>query len=89
MISDGKYKLVWRYPFGPNECYNLLKDPKETTNLIEDPESQEIIKNMKKNLESWFYKYVDPKVDGTHEAVTGRGQKNLAGVDGPGVHVYG
>lgn len=44
---------------------------------------------MKQNLEAWFYKYVDPRVDGTHEAVAGRGQKHLAGVNGPGIHVYG
>ncbi len=89
MICDGKYKLVWRYPFGPNECYDLVNDPKETKNLIDDPDSQEIIQKMKQNLEAWFYKYVDPRVDGTHEAVAGRGQKHLAGVNGPGIHVYG
>ena len=39
-------------------------------------------------LEAWFALHVDPHRDGTHEAVTGKGQLNLAGPAGKGIKAF-
>ena len=39
-------------------------------------------------LEDWFVRYVDPRLDGTHEAVTGDGQIGLAGPAGKGKQAF-
>lgn len=84
MIRTKEWKYVHRYPYGPNELYNLVEDPDEKVNLINEEEKKEIVKELKAKLDSWFYKYTDPKLDGTKEAVTGFGQLNLAGPAGKG-----
>ena len=89
MIRSRKYKLVHRYPFGPDEFYDLEVDPGEAYNGIEDESYQDVIRDMKKQMELWFLQYVDPRIDGAKEPVMGGGQKDLAGVLGPGINVYG
>jgi len=79
MIRDQKWKYVHRYPYGPNELYDLLNDPDETINLVRKPDYEPRAQRMRQSLETWFTDYVDPERDGTHEAVTGKGQIDLAG----------
>jgi len=88
MIRSKEYKYIHRYPYGPNELYNLKTDPDEDTNLFDDEKSKDIVVEMKKMLDQWFYRYVDPELDGTKEAVLGGGQKDLAGLKGKGSFVY-
>lgn len=88
MIRNQDYKYVHRYPFGPNELYDLKVDPQEEKNLYLDQGSQKIVAKMKKKLDHWFYQYVDPKIDGAKEPVLGGGQRDLAGVLGSGIEVY-
>ena len=64
-------------------------DPGEAYNGIEDESYQDVIRDMKKQMELWFLQYVDPRIDGAKEPVMGGGQKDLAGVLGPGINVYG
>ncbi len=74
MICDGKLKLVRRYPDGPDELFDLEKDPGEYTNFIDDAAYAPQIAVLDEKLKSWFNKYVNPAFDGTKEKVRGKGQ---------------
>jgi arylsulfatase A-like enzyme len=67
-ISDGRFKLVKRYPpldprFG-DELYDLEVDPRETTNLIDFPEHQEIRADLQTALDEHFARYEVPEHSG-------------------------
>jgi arylsulfatase A-like enzyme len=82
MIRNKEWKYVHRYPYGPNELYDLVNDPGETANLIDEKDHSKITAGLKGEMEQWFLQYVDPALDGTHEAVSGEGQLKLAGPAG-------
>jgi arylsulfatase A-like enzyme len=84
MIRTTDWKYVHRYPYGPNELWDLAGDPGERENLIDDPHHQGKVVEMKAGLEEWFARYVDPLLDGRVEPVTGKGQLGLAGPAGCG-----
>ncbi|KIL41961.1 sulfatase [Gordoniibacillus kamchatkensis] len=88
MIRSREWKYVHRYPYGPHELYNLIRDPDERQNMADAPEAQEQLASMKAKLDSWFVRYADPARDGTREAVTGFGQLELAGPAGLGRKAY-
>jgi choline-sulfatase len=88
MIRTREWKYVHRYPYGPHELYHLTADPDERTNLINDPECQSKHEELKSRLEHWFIRYADPARDGRNEAVTGKGQLNLAGPAGNGAAAF-
>ena len=88
MIRNKSWKYIHRYPYGPNELYDLKNDPGEINNLINANGHEEIISEMKDKLEKWFVKYADPEIDGSREEVYGRGQKNLAGVKAKGERYF-
>jgi len=79
MIRTQEWKYVHRYPYGPHELYNLVKDPGERKNLIDDKSQKALISDMRRQMGAWFERYVDPQLDGTRCAVTGRGQKAKIG----------
>lgn len=80
MIRTRHWKYIHRYPYGPHELYNLVEDPGEETNRVSDPGLSNVVKDMKGRLEQWFLEYSDPRIDGSREPVTGKGQVDLAGV---------
>ncbi len=84
MIRDRRFKYVTRYPYGPNELYDLEKDPGETRNLLKEGGFEKLESEMRYRLESWFAKYVNPEIDGAKEPVFGSGQIGLAGLWGHG-----
>ena len=84
MIRTTDWKYVHRYPYGPNELWDLTNDPGERDNLIDDPKHAAKIVEMKAGLEDWFARYADPLLDGRVEPVTGKGQLGLAGPAGRG-----
>jgi arylsulfatase A-like enzyme len=84
MIRTREWKYVHRYPYGPHELYDLVNDPGERVNLVQDPAHEARRRALKAGLEDWFVQYVDPAFDGTHEGVTGKGQLGLAGPAGEG-----
>lgn len=88
MIRTKEWKYVHRYPYGPNELYNLVNDINEKNNLIDDESKKEILENLKGKLEKWFVKYTDPLVDGRNEPVVGLGQINLAGIKNGGEKAF-
>ena len=80
MIRSKEYKLVLRYPYGPNELYDLRQDPQEETNLYDCPEQQARILAMSREMDDWFRRCADPAFDPRCEAVTGTGQHCRPGV---------
>ena len=64
---------------GPHELYDLVSDPLEAHNLIDEARHEGRVENLKMELENWFTRYVDPRLDGAQSNVTGRGQIGLAG----------
>ncbi len=88
MIRSAEWKYVHRYPYGPNELYDLRRDPEEIENLVDHPMLAARVAEMKAQLDDWFLRYADPALDGTREAVTGKGQIDLAGTAGEGRRAY-
>ncbi len=88
MIRNQKYKYIHRIPYGPDEFYDLEKDPGEEKNRIGDEGYRPLIMDMKRQMEEWFLKYVNPEIDGSKEPVLGGGQQERAGLWGPGMYVY-
>jgi arylsulfatase A-like enzyme len=86
MIRTRDWKYVHRYPYGPHELYHLAEDPEERENLYSKRDRR--ISELRSRLEQWFFRYADPRIDGTKEAVTGRGQLGLAGLWGSGAASY-
>lgn len=84
MIRGRRFKYVVRYPYGPNELYDLESDPGERENLLKKDGYEELEEKLRFRLEEWFAKYADPDIDGTKEAVFGSGQIGLAGLWGRG-----
>ena len=85
MIRGRRFKYVARYPYGPNELYDLQEDPNETKNLLKEGKFEKLEQNMRLRLESWFMKYVNPEIDGAKEPVFGSGQTGRAGLWGKGI----
>ena len=79
MIRTQEWKYVHRYPYGPHELYDLVKDPGERKNLIGDKSYNALIKDMRKQMGAWFERYVLPRLDGSRFPVTGRGQRAKIG----------
>ena len=74
MIRTQEWKYVHRYPYGPHELYDLVKDPGERKNLVDDKSHNALIKDMRQQMGAWFERYVIPRLDGTRCPVTGGGQ---------------
>jgi arylsulfatase A-like enzyme len=69
MVADRRWKLVRRTPpvdprFG-DELYDLETDPRETTNLIDDPGYRYRRRKLEATLDAHFARYEDPEKSGT------------------------
>ncbi len=84
MARTKEWKLVRRYPYGPDELYNLKNDPYEKENLSGKKEFRSKEKMMSQRLYEWFLKYADPEKDGCKEAAAGGGQLGLCGLRSKG-----
>lgn len=84
MIRTRQWKYVHRYPYGPNELYDLANDPGEAENLAEDPDQAERRNALRARLDAWFLQYANPERDGAHQACYGRGQIDRVGPEGQG-----
>jgi choline-sulfatase len=74
MLRTREWKYVHRYPYGPDELYDLVNDPDERRNLADEPEHGKRIRKMRQELADWFARYVHPAMDGVALPVTGYGQ---------------
>ncbi len=75
MIRTPEHKYVHRYPHGPHELFDLVGDPDERVNIIDDESKQPVVAELRKRLAEWFARYVDPRLDGARMPVTGSGQR--------------
>ena len=75
MIKKGKLKYIHRYGDGPCEFYDLSTDPDEENNLYGNPVWEEQIQRLKSEMEEWFDRYTDPKMDARKGGAVGRGQE--------------
>lgn len=64
MIRTETHKLVVRYPDGPDLLFDLDRDPRETTNVIDRPEYADIEATLRETLEDEFDRYSSPDHDG-------------------------
>ena len=68
MVADERWKLVRRYPpldprFG-DELYDLETDPRETTNLADEPDVGDELVRLGDALDAYFSRYEDPEKSG-------------------------
>jgi len=84
MIRSKTWKYVHRYPYGPHELFDLAEDPDERRNLHGEFGFEQVVEPMKAQLDAWFVRWADPLRDGSREAVSSRGQLDLAGPGGLG-----
>lgn len=69
MVADERWKLVRRYPpldprFG-DELYDFETDPRESTNLVNDPAYAGEVSRLSDALDAYFSRYEDPAKSGT------------------------
>ena len=88
MIRTREWKYVHRSPYGPHEFYDLINDPGERLNLIQEAAHQPRIQELKGELIDWFVRYSEPCFDGVHEPVTGKGQLTWSGPAGKGKKAF-
>ena len=55
MIRDRRWKLVWRYPAGPHDLFDLAADPGEKTNVF--AANRPVVARYKARLEAFFAEY--------------------------------
>lgn len=70
MVTDLRYKLVNRYPPHSDgyadELFDLTLDPRESINLIGDPDYQPIVQQFQQALDRFYAQYEVPAVAGTN-----------------------
>lgn len=88
MIRTKEWKYVHRYPYGPHELYDLVSDPEERDNVVEDARCQNVLRDLRARLSEWFVQWADPARDGSREPVRGVGQHDFAGPAGAGVVAF-
>ncbi len=83
MIRTREWKYVHRYVYGPHELYDLVTDPGERKNLIDEEAHRPLVQEMRGRLARWFERYVDPLRDGIRCHIDGRGQARRIDADHP------
>lgn len=76
MLRTRNHKLIANYNDGSFTFYDLVADPDEQVNCIDNPKYGMLIASMKEKLEQWFDRYSKPVHDARQFAVTGRGQSD-------------
>ncbi|NOY81300.1 MAG: sulfatase-like hydrolase/transferase [Kiritimatiellaeota bacterium] len=62
-VRTRTWKLTRRRPVGPDELYNLIEDPGERTNRIDDPAAAEARDDLDARLTRFFETFADPQYD--------------------------
>lgn len=62
-IRTKDWKLITRFPKGPNELYDLKNDPGERINLIHEKKHETKQNELNLRLEKFYQRYSDPKYD--------------------------
>lgn len=62
-IRTERWKLIRRHPNGPHELYNLVSDPDEFDNLIDDDALQSTADDLKQQLDDFYGQYAVDQYD--------------------------
>ena len=73
MVTDGRWKYVHRSA-GPDELYDLVSDPDERENLVDDEGAAAERERLASELEGWFAAHERPGLGAFDRAVSGHGQ---------------
>ncbi|MCB0129779.1 MAG: sulfatase-like hydrolase/transferase, partial [Caldilineaceae bacterium] len=60
MLRTPDWKLVWRYPDGPHDLFDLLHDPEESVNLALDAKHQPLLADLKTRLDLFYAIHANP-----------------------------
>ncbi|UNK71271.1 sulfatase-like hydrolase/transferase [Microbacterium sp. H1-D42] len=74
MIRTRDRKYVHRSPYGPHELYDLVEDPRERRNIVDDPDRVDEVARLRRMLHDWFAEHARPEADGAALPVKGSGQ---------------
>ncbi|MFB9166604.1 sulfatase-like hydrolase/transferase [Arthrobacter psychrochitiniphilus] len=74
MIRTKSHKLVVRYGGAVCELYDLLADPQESRNEIDNPAFATRRQELQEQLTDWFAAHSEPRFDAFDRPVTGLGQ---------------
>ncbi len=77
MVRTPDWKYVHRHARGPHELYDLVNDPEERANLVDDAGQTKRITELKGLMDEWFAHYVIPERDGLRRDGDERGQTDL------------
>ncbi|MDA4893868.1 sulfatase-like hydrolase/transferase [Streptomyces sp. MS2A] len=77
-VRLGDLKLVRRYPEGPDELFDLVRDPRETRNAIHDPQHHEAVAALTARLEEYFARYEVPEHRGVDARLQPRHNRDEA-----------
>ncbi len=64
MIRTPQWKLVLRYPDGPNDLFDLVNDPHEVENLINDSATAPVVAELTARLDAFYAKHEIPEKSG-------------------------
>jgi len=90
MIRDERWKLVWRYPAGPHDLFDLAADPAERLNLFEA--RPEVAARCRARLDAWYAERETAELSGLRVKELPAHNRNEAWRDGlreaRGLQVY-
>jgi len=64
MVRTTTHKLIRRYLQGSGELFDLRHDPRETVNLLYDPDMRPLVERLTSLIEAYFSRYEDPLKSG-------------------------
>ncbi len=62
-VQTPEWKLIRRYPHGPDELYDMVNDPGERVNLVHDAECAEVQADLDAQMGEFFATYTEPEYD--------------------------
>ena len=62
-VRTERWKYTWRHPEGPDELYDMVKDPGECWNLAHDPACVAVVAEHRRRIEDFFGRFADPRWD--------------------------
>ena len=57
MGRTDRYKLILRNPDGPDELFDLVNDPRETTNIIDDPAVKPVVEELRRHIRKFYDRF--------------------------------
>jgi arylsulfatase A-like enzyme len=63
MVRTPRWKYTRRVPSGPDELYDMERDPEERHNLVAEAATEEVRQRLRTALDQFFGRYADPQYD--------------------------